>query len=165
MWDSINPDKVPVATDMRVIGGDNVDIEIYEDGSIVALSTSHPRDATSGIGPQDVTECVQGPGSNNYQINYEGCKANVSYIFMQMGFYFDYTAYTGAHGVITNYDENSYYSRVFGGALSDHRLVRMSDSAVRYNAYVSVAFENFPVGYTVWMQANVTGSAAWTTSN
>ena len=163
MWDSLDPEVSSVHTEKLTTDSENLVIETYPDGSISVSGTSSPQEQEEGISPQSVTDCKQGSGSNNYQIKYVGCKADVNYGLLRMGFNFDYTAYKGAHGVITRHYNS--FNTIIGGALSNHRFSKMSNSQVRYSADFSVAFEGFPAGWTAWMQANVTGSKAWTTHN
>ncbi|MGO1591269.1 MAG: hypothetical protein ACTHW1_00500 [Ancrocorticia sp.] len=163
VWDSLDPETSPATTEELTVDSKNVVVETYPDGSIAVSSTSVPIQKTDAVSPQSVTNCKQGSGSNNYQIKYVGCKADVNFGLVRMGFNFDYTAYKGAHGVITRYYNQ--FNHIVGGALSNHRFSKMSQSQVRYSADFSVAFEGFPAGWTAWMQANVTGSKAWTTHN
>lgn len=80
-----------------------------------------------------------------------------------MGFIFDYQNVNHAIPQITGY--RSYHHHIIGGSLSDFRFDRMSASQVRLSANLDVAFKGFPLGWTAWMQVNVTGDNAWTSNN
>ncbi len=80
-----------------------------------------------------------------------------------MGFIFDYQNVNHANPRITGY--RSYHHHIIGGSLSDFRFDRMSASQVRLSANLDVAFKGFPLGWTAWMQVNVTGDNAWTSNN
>jgi hypothetical protein len=163
LWDSMDDGVKPVSTVTEQLGNTNRTIETYADGSIAVSETSVPTGIPEGSpAPRSVSACTLKSG-NNYQKNYTNCRADVNLGLIRMGFYFDYTSYNGGGGKITGY-RSSFYTLI-GGAFDNHRLERISQSAVRYSADASVAFKGFPVGWTCWMQANVDGTHAWTTHN
>ncbi|QSB14196.1 hypothetical protein JQS43_22190 [Natronosporangium hydrolyticum] len=163
-WDSLTGAS-PVSTEIQRQENQVVDISTYEDGSIAVsvVPDLHPEvSATSGHAtPQSVSGCtLRSTPSIDY---YDQCLARVDLGVIMMGFYMDFQRVYLQGAQITRYW--GHHHRVIGGALSSHRLEQWSPTQVRYSADVSLAFEGFPVGWTAWMQANVSMTHAWTTNN
>lgn len=164
-WDSISPGASPVSETTFPEGKYEVTRYVYADGSIVvsrAPSFTTRGSEGGGTSPQWVGECTY-RGSPPYATYYDNCKAEVDLGIIMMGFHFDYQRVATVGAEITDY--RGYYHRIIGGALSNHRFDRFSATQVRYSADLSVPFKGFPVGWTAWMQANVSMTSAWTTNN
>lgn len=80
-----------------------------------------------------------------------------------MGFMFDYQTADHKNPKLTGY--RAYHYHNIGVAMSGFRFDRMSPSSVRLSADTDLAFKGFPVGWTSWMQVNITGDNAWTSYN
>lgn len=164
-WDSMSGED-PANVDVTIVNGVTTEIERFSDGSVVVSTTDTPQEADQGspdMSPRSVSSC-QFISGNRYSASYRNCFAEVNFGVIRMGFYFDRETYNQGQGTITA--ARGMEHDIYGGALSNHRLIRMSDSQIRYAADFSVAFQGFPVGWTAWMQANQGVSTnAWTTYN
>lgn len=160
-WDSFTPGKTPVSVSRIQQSGTIETISTYEDGSI-NISTVPDFETISQV-PQtrSITGCqYRQSGSTRYWTN---CDATVNLIVISMGFNFDYQNVNHQNPRITRYGPDHHH--VIGAALSNFRFNRISNSQVRLSADLDIAFKGFPVGWTAWMQVNVTGDNAWTSNN
>lgn len=169
--DSMNPDVKPLSIDREEKGEVVETIETYPDGSIAVETTSNLEAVknnadSSGNNVNKEDRSVYGckyTSGGNYASYWKNCTADVNLIVVRMGFKFDYESINGGSSKITGY--RSYFDHVFGASLSNFRFSRISNTQVRLSADLSVAFKGFPAGWTAWMQANVSGSSAYTTHN
>ena len=172
MWDSLNPEVVPVArTESRRGAFIQVVLE-YPDGSIAVTTTSDlmaaqqltlkSGDTSRGILPTSVYGCTY-KTAGSYGGYWKYCTADVNLAVIRMGFKFDYQNIKELGSKITWYGD--YFKHYVGASLSNFRFTRLSDTKVRLTADLDVAFKGFPLGWDAWMQANVSGNNAWTTHN
>lgn len=171
LLDSMKSDIHAISTTSKDLGNVVEVTRTYPDGSIAVETTSNLEAAkkesvtnsANGI-PQfrSVYGCKYTSGGN-YASYWKNCTADVNFVTVRTGFLFDYQSVRGIGSKITGY--RSYFHHIFGGSLSNFRFDRMSDTQVRLSADFDVAFKGFPVGWTLWMQANVDGSTAYTTHN
>lgn len=66
-----------------------------------------------------------------------------------------------AHLIYTEVNEGN-GCQVLGTIATIARILCMQ---IRLSADLDVAFRGFPIGWTAWMQVNVTGDNAWTSNN
>ena len=171
MWDSMKYGNNPVSSSRQIINDYIQVIDTYADGSIIVSTISNldgikeqALDSAdgSGISLYSVSGCSYTSGGN-YAGYWKNCIADVNLGLLGMGFTFDYQNIKDQGSTITGY--RNYYHHVYGGSLTIFRFNRISATQVRLSADIAIAFGTYPVGWTNWMQANVSGSSAWTTHN
>lgn len=171
LLDSLNPNIQPVKIVQSETDGVVTTTETYPDGSVAVGTISDLaaiKDNTAASSPQgmDEVQSVYGckyTSGGNYAGYWKNCYADANRAIVRMGFRFDYQTVRGVGSKITNY--HTYFHHIIGGSLSNFRFNRLSDTQVRLSADLDFAFKGFPVGWTAWMQANVSGTKAWTTHN
>jgi len=162
-WDSLTEGKTPTSTQTKTSGKNLVTTSVFQDGSIVVeTAPNFSKPASDEPVLRGVTNCQYTSGGA-YAGYWNNCNAYVNKGVIGMGFDFDYEYTRGVGSSITGY--RNYSNFIIGGALANHRLDRISGSQVRYSADFALAFQGFPAGWTVWMQANVNNTSAWTTNN
>ncbi|MCI1915294.1 MAG: hypothetical protein LKJ05_06205 [Bifidobacteriaceae bacterium] len=163
IWDSAIPGSTPVKTE-KFKGGDVIrTVDTFKDGSI-SVSTLPDFDSIAsrdGKQTRGISGCqYHASGKMRY---WKNCDSTVNLIFISMGFMFNYQTKSHKSPRITSY--RAYHHHIIGGSLSGFRFDRISSSKVRLSSNFDVAFRGFPVGWTCWMQVNVTGDNAWTSHN
>ncbi|WP_461004969.1 hypothetical protein [Trueperella pyogenes] len=165
--DSMRPEAVPTSTTSHARGTEIEVVRTYADGSIAVGTTpdfERIKNSSIGDGPQlrSVSGCTYSSGGA-YAGYWRNCVASENLIVVRMGFTFDYETIRDRGSRITGY--RSYFHHIVGGSLSNFRFDRMSPTQVRLSADFDFSFKEFPLGWTAWMQVNVSGSQAWTTHN
>lgn len=159
-WDSFMPGKLPMSTIQKKTLYSIETIQTYADGSIAVSRVPNFESLAKAPQTRSINGCqYRQSGSTRY---WKNCDGTVNLIAISMGFNFDYQNVNHKNPKITRY--GSYHHHIVGGALSNFRFDRISNSQVRLSADLSVAFQGFPVGWTAWMQVNVTGDNAWTST-
>lgn len=167
VWLSLTEGAVPVSEAVTVEGDLEVTRSTYADGSVAVQGVSAAAGevvtpASPGqIAPRAVRACSY--SGSTYGGYWKNCVADVNLGVVRMQFNFDYENVQGSGAKITRYWNQSHH--VVGGAMTNHRLVKMSNTDVRYNADFSVAFSGFPVGWTAYMGVRINGSTASTYNN
>lgn len=160
-WDSISPGKTPKSTIQKKTPYIIETIKTYEDGSIAVSTVPNFTELTHSSQTRSITGCqYHQSGATRY---WKNCDGTVNLIFISMGFNFNYQNIHHSKPKITHY--GPYHHHIIGGALSNFRFNRISNSQIRLSADLDVAFKGFPIGWTAWMQVNVTGDNAWTSNN
>lgn len=165
--DASNPEKRPVAVTTRDIDGVRVTVEEFADGSVAGAEISIPEDPAAHSGsvavPAKVSQCRHKKGGA-HAAYWSNCRARVITPFITMSFNFNYESVRSKGSRITRYSNPSY--RSFGNSLRGVKFARQSKSKVRLTGTSSINFNGVTISEgTVWMQANVRGSKAWTTHN
>lgn len=160
-WDSFTPGKLPKSTIKKETMSSVETIQTYEDGSIAVSSVPNFKSLTRASQTRSIEGCrYSKSGSTRY---WKNCDGTVNLIVISMGFNFDYQNVNHKNPKITHY--GSYHHHIIGGSISNFRFDRISSSQVRLSADLDVEFKGFPVGWTAWMQVNITGDNAWTSNN
>lgn len=165
VWQSLAPGAKPVTEKSSIQGGIQTTVATYADGSIAVSRVSAPQKHVAPPGevvPLSVYGCSTS-GSSGYAWYYTNCVADVNLGIIRMYFNFDWENVRGFTPKITRYWNYQYH--IIGGALSNHRFVRMSSYDVRYAADLSVAWEGFPLGWTAYMGVRVNTGTAVTYNN
>ena len=160
-WDSFTPGKQPIAATQRKTLYSVETVKTYEDGSIAVSTVPNFEALADAPQTRGITGCqYHQSGSTRY---WKNCDGTVNLAVISMGFNFNYQNVNHSNPKITHY--GPYHHHIIGGALSNFRFDRISNSQVRLSADLDVAFRGFPAGWTAWMQVNVTGDNAWTSNN
>ena len=160
-WDSFTPGKQPIAATQRKTLYSVETVKTYEDGSIAVSTVPNFEALADAPQTRGITGCqYRQSGSTRY---WKNCDGTVNLAVISMGFNFNYQNVNHSNPKITHY--GPYHHHIIGGALSNFRFDRISNSQVRLSADLDVAFRGFPAGWTAWMQVNVTGDNAWTSNN
>jgi len=158
-WDAFQPGAEPVSTTVQTTDLTENTIKTYADGSIAVTEVEIPTAVNSNSRAWGCTFTSAG----TYGGYWKNCDVTVNLGVISQGFHLNYENIQGGGAKITSYDR--YHHFIVGGALGGHRLERISNTKVRYSADLSVAWQGFPLGWTSWMQANLSGNDITTTHN
>lgn len=160
-WDSLT--GIPVSTDTFKQGFDVVTVDTYADGSI-SVSTAPDLEAIAQESASDsLARSVHGCSfsGSNYAGYWNNCMADVNQGVIRLYFTFDYQNVRDQGAKITAYRNAGHH--VVGATIAPGGFARQSNTAVRYNATVN--YYGGIGSQSVWIQANVSGNQASTTSN
>jgi hypothetical protein len=163
--ESMKPGSAPVSTESFIQDGDTVTVKWYADGSPAVTAVQTPVEQPDGITPRSIQGCTY---SGNPTTSYaNGCTISGWWGTVQIGFLADYTLNSGATKDAIRSTYNGWQQCVYPTTCD-----RPSEIQARYQEGSSAAFSRWgstvtsPVSsWEVWMQLNVGGDSAWSTSS
>lgn len=171
--DSMKPGSTPVSTESFIqVGdaayakdGDSVTVNWYADGSPAVTAAETPVEQTDGIALRSIQGCTSSGNPNNSYA--DGCTISGWWGTVQIAFLADYTLNSGSTKDVIRRTYNGWQQCVWPTTCD-----RPSEIQSSYQEGSSAAFSRWGstvtspgASWEVWMQLNVGGDRAWSTSS
>lgn len=159
VWESLQANSEPVATEVRIARGKRITMDVFSDGSRTSLSQDIPKSSASqnvtAYGPTSLKYCSY-RGSAGYGGKWTGCQARFNAILMLMQFNFDYEYWRDDRNSITRT-----YAPVCDmisptGSVSDPKWQVISSRDKRMTCIYKIN----GISQTTWIGARVSGATA-----